>query len=139
MKRLATAPMLTPTVTVVLLVALTALTLSPQASKPTPKPALDLTGTWTCDDEGTYWLRQVENTVWWMGKSKEEGQWCNLFKGTLTDKGGGTWELKGEWADLPTGEARNNGMMTLTITADEMKATEKTGGFGGSNWNRKKD
>src|SRR5437870_5634848 len=27
----------------------------------------NLTGTWTADDEGIYYVRQVDNTVWWVG------------------------------------------------------------------------
>jgi hypothetical protein len=29
----------------------------------------DLTGVWSCDDSGTYFIRQVGNTVWWFGQS----------------------------------------------------------------------
>src|SRR4051812_17114361 len=56
-----------------------------------------LTGKWSCDDEGTYYLRQVGKTVWWMGKSKNDGQaWTNGFRGTLKDN-----VVTGDWADVP--------------------------------------
>lgn len=29
----------------------------------------DLTGVWSCDDGGTYFIRQVGNIVWWYGES----------------------------------------------------------------------
>ncbi len=29
----------------------------------------DLTGTWSCDDGGSYYLRQIDDNIWWYGRS----------------------------------------------------------------------
>ena len=45
---------------------------------------VNLTGKWSCDDGGTYYIRQLGKTVWWLGKSNNGGQdWTNVLRGTL--------------------------------------------------------
>ena len=35
---------------------------------------INLTSTWSCDDQGTYNLRQVGKIVWWVGKGEKGRQ-----------------------------------------------------------------
>jgi hypothetical protein len=95
--------------------------------------ALDLTGRWSCDDGGTYYLHQVGNDVWWLGESKDNGAtWTNVFQGQIA----GT-QVNGKWADVPQGKIMGSGIMVLRIVdANHLTAINKTGGFGGSNWTR---
>jgi hypothetical protein len=74
-----------------------------------PSPAApdkdDLTGKWTCDDGGTYYVRQIGTDVWWTGKSGEpkdkKKAFANVFHGVLSGN-----IITGAWADDPAGEAR---------------------------------
>ena len=95
--------------------------------------ALNLTGRWTCDDGGKYYLHQVGNEVWWLGESKDSGAtWTNVFQGQIAGA-----QINGKWADVPQGRIMNSGLMVLQIVdANHLKATSKTGGFGGNNWTR---
>jgi hypothetical protein len=95
--------------------------------------ALDLTGRWTCDDGGKYYLHQVGNQVWWLGESSDNGAtWTNVFQGQVAGN-----QVNGKWADVPQGRIMSSGVMVLRIVdANHLKALNKTGGFGGSNWTR---
>src|ERR1700730_482660 len=86
--------------------------------------AVDLTGIWTADDPGVYYLRQIESTVWWVGLSTESPQgvndfqpglnFTNVFRGTLSNNG---TTLAGEWADVPRGQVLESGTLTLAIVS----------------------
>ena len=95
--------------------------------------ALDLTGRWSCDDGGTYYLHQVGNDVWWLGESKDNGAtWTNVFQGQIAGN-----QVNGKWADVPQGKIMGSGLMVLRIVDDNhLTEINKTGGFGGSNWTR---
>ena len=92
----------------------------------------DLTGRWSCDDGGDYYLRQVGNTVYWYGEP-QAGNWSNVFYGMIEGN-----QIRGSWADVPKGGMMGRGNLTLTISPneDEFVATYKSGGFGGSRWMR---
>jgi hypothetical protein len=101
----------------------------------TPVVALaDLTGTWNSDDGGTYYLRQIGNTLHWYGeRAPSNPNWSNVFHGRI--QGG---QIKGSWADVPKGQVMNHGQMKLSIrqNGNVLVAEHKTGGFGGSRWTR---
>lgn len=103
-----------------------------------PPEESSLTGRWFCDDEGTYFLRQLGATVWWFGRSKSDGEfWTNVFRGTLNGN-----VLDGEWADVPIGRDQLSGTMTLEVTIADgrvlgLRKTRQIGGdFLGNNWKR---
>jgi hypothetical protein len=93
----------------------------------------DLTGVWSCDDGGKYYIRQLGNKIWWYGESNPNSPgWSNVMYGTIS---GNT--IDGNWADVPKGGTLNNGMMKLKIESNnKLSAIQKTGGFGGSVWTR---
>jgi len=94
---------------------------------------VDLTGSWECNDGGTYFVSQIGNEVWWYGRSYDSGTaWSNVFHGTLD---GNT--VIGQWADIPQGYMLSSGNMILRIDSDKsFTATQKTGVFGGNQWTR---
>jgi len=95
--------------------------------------SIDLTGVWRCDDGGIYYIRQLGDTIWWFGEpSTNPGGWSNVANGTIR---GSIINLV--WSDVPKGCNLNNGALVLSVLSkDKLTATDKTGGFGGSNWVR---
>lgn len=93
----------------------------------------DLTGVWSCNDGGTYYLRQVGAELWWYGRSGDGGaSFTNVFHGALQQAG-----VTGRWSDLPPGNARGVGELALRIDSpNRMTAVRKSGGFGGDVWTR---
>ncbi len=106
----------------------------PGSSSPSTGGAgLDLTGVWSCDDGGTYYIRQSGDSIWWFGEpSTNPGGWSNVANGTIRDS-----IINLNWSDVPKGCTLNNGTLVLGILSkDKLTATDKTGGFGGSTWTR---
>jgi hypothetical protein len=95
--------------------------------------SVNLTGRWKCNDGGTYYIHQVGTKVWWYGESGDNGgSWTNVFQGEVEGD-----RVRGKWVDVPHGRAMNSGEMTLQIQApSRLVASQKTGGFGGSEWSR---
>ncbi|MFD3992842.1 hypothetical protein [Streptomyces sp. NPDC058583] len=85
-----------------------------------------LTGTWAGDDHGTYYLRQVGNTLWWMGLSHDQGRsFSNVFCGVVIQNGGGV-EVIGDLVDLPLGARQ--GASRLTLLSSENTVLTAAGG-----------
>jgi hypothetical protein len=101
----------------------------------TNPPSVDVTGTYSCNDGATYYVRQVPpGLVFWVGISSDNGRsFTNVFSGAIQ----GT-TITGNWADVPLGKYHNAG--TLTLKADSIPVSlhkiSGTGPFGGSSWNR---
>lgn len=97
--------------------------------------ARDLNGVWSANDQGTYYVRQIGNDVWWVGMSRDNGNtWTNVFKGV---RNGNT--VTGQWADVPKGRISSGGILNLTIQGNNQSVSgftrsAVTGGFGGSRW-----
>lgn len=93
----------------------------------------DLTGVWSCDDGGLYYIRQLGDTLWWYGEhSLSNPAFSNVATGTIN---GNTISLN--WADVPKGQTTSSGILVLNIeSSDRLTALQKTGGFGGSTWTR---
>ncbi|UBV42372.1 hypothetical protein LAJ19_12170 [Deinococcus taeanensis] len=94
----------------------------------------DLNGVWRANDGGTYYVRQAGTQVWWVGLSSDNGKtWTNVFHGTRSGN-----VVKGTWADVPRGNVRSGGTLTLNIagTTGVLGFTRagSSGGFGGSKW-----
>ena len=94
----------------------------------------DLSGEWTCDDGGRYYLRQVGNTLYWYGeRSVTNPAWSHVYHGRVQGS-----RVRGNWADVPKGRTNSRGELRLQIREGDnvLVATPKTGGFGGSRWVR---
>jgi hypothetical protein len=94
----------------------------------------NLTGVWRNEnDGGLYYIRQIDDRIWWLGEQRPEGaQWANVAVGSVR---GNQVEL--DWADVPKGALRNAGKITVQIESDSrLIRTGSTGGFGGVTWNR---
>ena len=109
---------------------------------------MDLTGHWSCNDNGFYNIRQLGNTIWWYGQGGDRRltkgpilsictpDWSNVANGKIT---GSTLTL--DWADVPNGKTDNMGRLTLKIVSqDELAADPNFPDpyFGGTHWKRVK-
>lgn len=106
---------------------------SPGAGPGSSPAAIDLTGTWNCDDGGKYYVRQFGSTVWWYGEHDPNSpNWSNVMRGTISDH-----TINADWTDVPKGSIMQFGMLTLNIESNNrISAVSKTGGFAGSVWTR---
>jgi hypothetical protein len=94
----------------------------------------DLSGEWTCDDGGRYYLRQVGNTLYWYGEhSVTNPAWSNVYHARVQGD-----QVRGYWADVPKGRTNSQGELRLQIREwdNVLVVTHETGGFGGSRWVR---
>ncbi|MFJ9842598.1 hypothetical protein ACIRYZ_19360 [Kitasatospora sp. NPDC101155] len=79
-----------------------------------------LTGTWAGDDHGTYYLRQVGHTLWWMGLSHDQGRsFSNVFCGAVVRNGDGV-EVVGDLVDVPLGARQDASRLTLVSAENTM-------------------
>lgn len=92
---------------------------------------LDLTGTWSCDDGGYYYIKQQGHIIWWSGESYgEQDEWYNVARGILSN-----CVLTLEYSDVPESSAEGFGTLVLEVlSSDEMIAREKPESYSGSYW-----
>lgn len=106
---------------------------------------IDLTGSWAASDVGTYYIRQIGNTVWWLGLSSDQGlTFANVFRGTVqtgnvvaqprSNANSATSPsmsrlavpvgvpgnlfpvISGQWASVPLGSTQGDGELTIAGT-----------------------
>ena len=88
---------------------------------------------------GYYYLRQLDDVVWWNGMSDRDGTpsdlgrgWNNVARGEIARD----LTISVEWADVPRGDIDGGGTLELTIGPDEsgdlqiVKTSETGTGFG---------
>ncbi len=104
---------------------------------------IDLTGTWAGDDGGVYFVRQLEDVVWWNGMSSRDGppedlgrDWNNVGRGIL----GGDLRLVADWSDVPRGGVGGHGTVTFQVQSNAtggleiVKIKETGAGRGDTRW-----
>jgi hypothetical protein len=100
-----------------------------------PSRGGSLTGVWSATDQGTYYLRQVGNTVWWLGVSSDDGwTFANIFRGTVE---GNT--ITGDWSDVPRGVFQNGGVLRLNASGGSasLSLTSVGASLAGYVWTRR--
>jgi hypothetical protein len=110
-----------------------------------PAGNVDLTGTWLADDGGVYYVRQLDDVVWWNGMSSRDGppdglgqDWNNVGRGVLNDD----LTITADWADVPRGQARGRGTIDFQVQGDAsgqiqiVKVRGTGSGRGDSVWTR---
>ena len=91
----------------------------------------NISGFYTCDDGGHYYIKQIGQEVHWFGEHPGGG-WANVFKGTLNG-----YQLTGQFYDVPKGRAQGSGSLTLAVNSSGTAITKVSStGFGGSNWTK---
>lgn len=102
--------------------------------------ANDLSGKWNGNDGGTYFIKQNGREIWWAGGTgfNEGSGFTNVFDGSRDGS-----VVKGLWADVPIGNARGNGELSLQCDQDAkndiLTKSSESGGFSGNQWLKPKD
>lgn len=93
----------------------------------------NLTGKWKGNDGATYYIRQINQVVWWYGEnSKTRPAFSNVAFGTLK---GNVLDLL--WADVPKGRILQDGGLTIRVkSCKSLRSILNTGGFGGIRWTK---
>ena len=97
----------------------------------------DLTGRWSGNDGGTYYLRQEGDVLYWYGEAAaERPSWSNVFVGRIHEG-----RIEGNWTDVPKGRATGSGTLELVIekNGSQLRVVRKSVGFSGSRWTRMND
>ena len=99
-----------------------------------PPPPFDLTGVYSSNDGGKYYIQQKGYAIYWVGLSSDMGKtFTNVFQGTIQPD----MKISGFWSDVPLGRFHNSGTLTLAINQDlSLRKISETGGFSGSSWRR---
>ena len=78
---------------------------------------LDLTGAWSVDGHGIYFIRQIGKSIWWTGLSgldepiaRSGLEWTNVFVGEI--KG---ITVSGTYVDVPKGGSDLSGPVKLEL------------------------
>jgi hypothetical protein len=100
--------------------------------------SINLTGAWHCDDLGTYYVREIGNTVWWLGLSCDQGrQFANVYQGTINGN-----QIHGIWIDVPMGLNGVLGGGNLNLFAPQLSASTELvrlsipSPFSGATWRK---
>jgi hypothetical protein len=94
--------------------------------------SIRLTGRWKSDNGGIYYMRQVDNELFWLGEGGDRTTWANVYHGYISGN-----SITGSWADVPKANNRLAGELDINIESPRrLVATRKTGGFGGGVWTR---
>jgi hypothetical protein len=94
---------------------------------------INLTGVWSCNDGGIYYIRQVGDYVWWYGEEPAASpRWANAAFGTISGR-----SLAIKYADVPAGTTTGYGTIVLEMVSnDELRAKSKPASYAGSHWIR---
>lgn len=85
-----------------------------QRSGPDGQP-VDLSGAWSGNDGGVYYIKQIGTCIWWSGLSNFDGQypgeeWIMTYRGTMNEDG----VISGDFVDV---KSTNPGSGTITLEA----------------------
>ena len=79
---------------------------------------VDLTGAWSADGGGLYYIRQIGRQVWWVGLSglgesadRLGRDYSNTFQGTIEND----LTIRGRSVDVPRGGSRNQHDLTFKV------------------------
>jgi hypothetical protein len=73
----------------------------------------NLSGIYVADNQDKYFLKQIGNSLWWIGTDKNTTNIKNVFKGTIYEN----HLIKGQWIDSPMNfTTGNNGSLNMVIS-----------------------
>jgi len=88
---------------------------------------IDINGTWSAGNLGTFFIRQIGNEVWWFGEDDPlYPTWANIAHGFMEGR-----TIKLQWTDVPKGISRLSGTVEYEIKyPNRLVRIAETGGFG---------
>ena len=98
------------------------------------KESYNIEGIFTCDWNGTYYVRQIGNEILWYGEETSENPtWSNVAHGTINGN-----VLTVIWGDVPKGSIMQHGNLVIQINSNDNFTLISQDGdnFGSSVWNR---
>jgi hypothetical protein len=100
----------------------------------------NITGVWTCNDGGKYYIRQLGRRVFCagLGSNDQGSTFTNVYHAIRRRN-----TIHGQWADVPRGSSFSNGSLTLRISRGtdgvlRLIQLAQTGGFSGTEWRLEK-
>ncbi len=98
----------------------------------------DLSGIWTSDDGGLYYVQQTGDVLWWAGLSTETGggwndfhrgvRFTSVFHGSIhRDPVRQRHRIVGDWAHIPKGTRLGYGTLTLEVQLQHVSPGELDG------------
>ncbi len=95
----------------------------------------NMTGRWTCDDGGIYYMRQTGKLLYWYAENNNDvvPAWTTVFHGRIYGK-----QIHGKWADVPKGRHTGSGDLKLMVEDDgnTLRKLEKDSDYRGALWTR---
>ena len=76
----------------------------------------DLSGLYLSNDQDKYFLKQVGDSLWWIGINKNNSQVDNIFKGIINGN-----NITGQWIGSPLKKTIDNGSIKLIISYNSNK------------------
>ena len=94
-----------------------------------------LTGTWTGNDGGKAYIRQIGGEIFWYGEDADSSP---AYSHVAYGKRSGNRVIL-NWADVPKGGVLQSGILVLKIYNNDntLEAIIKTGNFANFKWTRK--
>ena len=78
--------------------------------------SFDLSGIYIADNKDKYFLKQVGNSLWWIGTDKNDSNIKNVFKGFINGS-----NITGQWVDSPLKKTLGNGSLNLIISFNSIE------------------
>ena len=95
----------------------------------------NLNGAWSGNDKGTYYIRQIGNSVVWFGEQNFSGSRPAFANVGIGSRSGDVITLS--WADVAKCSLKGKGTLKLRVTGNNTLQKIGGSGFGGSQWTRK--
>ncbi len=99
---------------------------------------IELTGTWADNNGRTYYIRQVGNTVWWLGMSPfRDHSFAVVFQGKIHNETKGEPIIYGYWQSVPLGAGEGGGPVTLFMGHGRTSfSADSSSSFAGTQWQK---
>ncbi len=94
----------------------------------------DVSGRWTCNDGGIYYLRQIGNIIVWFGEANNTNGKPGFANVAIGTRSGNNITL--QWADVPKCGLSGSGSLQLSVANPNTINKTSGAGFGGSQWRR---
>jgi hypothetical protein len=114
-------------------------------TQPRAQP-VTLSGIWHGSDNGTYYVRQLDHEIWWLGLSRDQGRsFANVFHGSIGSTPiAESGPIEGEWLDVPMGVGGALSGGTLVLQGDQadtqlsttLTKTQASAPFGAEIWTK---